>query len=568
MDSLDELLADLHSATNTIKSEQPMTSSNRSSSSSGSLPTQVYQVKLGSRDKHFSEGDQSYGSYPSPQAPYNSDNRLPPVQSQPPHYATIDSYHLTSSSQSRRESDRYSIDSGASGDGPPPPLPPPPSQDVLDEVSAGYATATESLYEPQNFSQTPLHPDQSANHNYSMGPPQPAPPLSGPSTLGANLTELDYLLQDLNSAQFINEMNKSASDNSVNRSQSPNNRIPPSTLPKPSSNCSPQPALHSGDGSVSFLETGHTSTATRELEDLMDSLSQFKVDVPPALEDDPAYAKVDKSVSNPSTPISPSKPSELENMLGNLESDMRGHGVSVSTKGLCGACAKPVVGQVITALARIWHPAHFCCTNCRLELGTKSFFERDDNPYCEQCYHKLFAPLCGRCNKHILDKCVTAMDMTWHMECFICSHCGRMLNDEGFHERNGQPYCRNDYFEMFAPKCGGCEQPIIEDFISTLNTHWHPQCFRCKECGVTLAGGSFFEHEGLPFCETHYYAKRGSLCAGCQKPITGRCITAMFRKFHPEHFTCAFCLKQLNKGTFKEQNDKPYCHPCFVKLFA
>jgi len=83
-----------------------------------------------------------------------------------------------------------------------------------------------------------------------------------------------------------------------------------------------------------------------------------------------------------------------------------------------------------------------------------------------------------------------------------------------------------------------------------------------------LAGGSFYDHAGLPYCETHYYTQRGSLCAGCHKPITGRCITAMLHKFHPEHFVCAFCLKQLNKGTFKEQNDKPYCHPCHVKLFG
>lgn len=72
----------------------------------------------------------------------------------------------------------------------------------------------------------------------------------------------------------------------------------------------------------------------------------------------------------------------------------------------------------------------------------------------------------------------------------------------------------------------------------------------------------------MPYCEMHYHARRGSLCYSCQKPITGRCITAMHRKFHPEHFICAFCLKQLNKGTFKEQNDKPYCHSCFVKLFG
>ena len=30
----------------------------------------------------------------------------------------------------------------------------------------------------------------------------------------------------------------------------------------------------------------------------------------------------------------------------------------------------------------------------------------------------------------------------------------------------------------------------------------------------------------------------------------------------------SFCLKQLNKGTFKEQGDKPYCHDCFDRLFG
>lgn len=89
-----------------------------------------------------------------------------------------------------------------------------------------------------------------------------------------------------------------------------------------------------------------------------------------------------------------------------------------------------------------------------------------------------------------------------------------------------------------------------------------------QDCRMPFVSGQFFDHEGQPYCETHYHAKRGSLCAGCHKPIAGRCITAMFKKFHPEHFVCAFCLKQLNKGTFKEQNLKPYCHSCFDKLFG
>ena len=45
-----------------------------------------------------------------------------------------------------------------------------------------------------------------------------------------------------------------------------------------------------------------------------------------------------------------------------------------------------------------------------------------------------------------------------------------------------------------------------------------------QDCNCPFQGGSFFVHEGMPYCETHYHAKRGSLCAACHKPITGASI--------------------------------------------
>ena len=71
----------------------------------------------------------------------------------------------------------------------------------------------------------------------------------------------------------------------------------------------------------------------------------------------------------------------------------------------------------------------------------------------------------------------------------------------------------------------------------------------------------------MPYCEIHYHLKRGSLCANCEMPINGRCITALNKKYHPEHFACSFCFQHLNKCTFKEQNDKLYCHLCFSQNF-
>lgn len=190
---------------------------------------------------------------------------------------------------------------------------------------------------------------------------------------------------------------------------------------------------------------------------------------------------------------------------------MNRQGVTTTQKGCCSACDKPIVGQVITALGRTWHPEHFTCSHCCSELGTRNFFERDGNPYCEPDYHNLFSPRCAYCNGAILDvrfeqitieiewkkieliglfhlyfffchlqKCVTALDKTWHTEHFFCAQCGQQFGEDGFHERDGKPYCRNDYFDMFAPKCAGCNRAIMENYISALNSQWHAECFVCR----------------------------------------------------------------------------------------
>lgn len=94
---------------------------------------------------------------------------------------------------------------------------------------------------------------------------------------------------------------------------------------------------------------------------------------------------------------------QLDSMLGNLQANMSRQGVNTVQKGCCNACEKPIVGQVITALGKTWHPEHFTCNHCSQELGTRNFFERDGFPYCETDYHSLFSPRCNYCNGAILD---------------------------------------------------------------------------------------------------------------------------------------------------------------------
>ena len=58
--------------------------------------------------------------------------------------------------------------------------------------------------------------------------------------------------------------------------------------------------------------------------------------------------------------------------------------------------------------------------------------------------------------------------------------CSNFFGDEGFHEHEGKPYCRADFYNMFAPKCAGCLKPILANYISAMNVQWHPECFVCR----------------------------------------------------------------------------------------
>ena len=94
----------------------------------------------------------------------------------------------------------------------------------------------------------------------------------------------------------------------------------------------------------------------------------------------------------------------LDSMLNQLGEEARAQGVNTTPKGHCRTCDKMIMGQVVTAMGNTYHPEHFICSHCEKELGTETFFERDDNPYCEGCCHYLFSPKCAYCEGPITGK--------------------------------------------------------------------------------------------------------------------------------------------------------------------
>lgn len=60
----------------------------------------------------------------------------------------------------------------------------------------------------------------------------------------------------------------------------------------------------------------------------------------------------------------------------------------------------------------------------------------------------------------IVGQILTALDQSWHPQHFICAECETPLANKTFYEWESKPYCERDYFDLFAPKCAGCKEPI------------------------------------------------------------------------------------------------------------
>lgn len=277
---------------------------------------------------------------------------------------------------------------------------------------------------------------------------------------------------------------------------------------------------------------------------------------------------------------------DLDNVLAELEGktntnnnkvvdgfieDLEDHGevAAAQAKGgkKCHSCKQPIVGADVTALGVDWHEDCFSCATCKTKLSTSTFFDHQGTPFCQQHYNDKLAKKCAYCNGKINDDCIDALGRTWHPEHFFCSQCGCNFPDGKFIEHEGKAYCEEDYNNMFASNCGRCNKPILDDLIEAMGQLWHGDCFHCTTCKKEF-DDAFFDFENKPYCHIHWCEKRNMICQGCMKPIEGKFVTAKKDlRFHIEHFTCAYCKKQLHNISCKERNGKYFCKPCHVKMF-
>ena len=155
---------------------------------------------------------------------------------------------------------------------------------------------------------------------------------------------------------------------------------------------SEQPSERGGGGGKRNITA---STATLELDELMQNLSKFEAS---------NQGQGGEGGQKDSAQKGKSAMDDLSSMLTSLDQDMTTrHGVNTVAKGICAACNKPILNKIVKALGKQWHPEHFTCAGCDIELGSTTYYESNGKPYCEKDYNELYAPRCAYCNGPILD---------------------------------------------------------------------------------------------------------------------------------------------------------------------
>ncbi|XP_008831066.1 actin-binding LIM protein 2 isoform X4 [Nannospalax galili] len=166
----------------------------------------------------------------------------------------------------------------------------------------------------------------------------------------------------------------------------------------------------------------------------------------------------------------------------------------------CFSCDRFIEGEVVSALGKTYHPDCFVCAVCRLPFppGDRVTFNGKEC-MCQKCCPPLSLGSgvhpsqglrsCGGCGLEITNgQALVALDKHWHLGCFKCKTCGKLLNAE-YISKDGLPYCETDYHTKFGIRCDSCTKYITGRVLEAGEKHYHPSCAICVRCGQMFAEG-------------------------------------------------------------------------------
>ncbi|XP_047241714.1 actin-binding LIM protein 2 isoform X11 [Girardinichthys multiradiatus] len=194
----------------------------------------------------------------------------------------------------------------------------------------------------------------------------------------------------------------------------------------------------------------------------------------------------------------------------------------------CFSCQDFIEGEVVSALGKTYHPRCFVCVLCKqpFPAGNRVTFNGKEC-ICQKCTQPLPAnspaPIqavhnCCGCGKEFKnEQSLVALDKHWHLGCFKCKVCSKVLNAE-YISKDGIPFCEMDYHAMFGIQCESCKKYITGKVLEAGEKHYHPTCARCARCEKM-----FGEGEEMYLQATHHKAS----CCWLLAEHSSSCCTSL-----------------------------------------
>ncbi|KAI6657528.1 Actin-binding LIM protein 1 isoform X6 [Oopsacas minuta] len=277
----------------------------------------------------------------------------------------------------------------------------------------------------------------------------------------------------------------------------------------------------------------------------------------------------------------------------------------------CHKCHEPCSGEVLKVQDRHFHINCFYCSVCNHRLFSGGFYVRGEEYYCTDDYQNLYGTKCFVCHKYVEGEVVTALNNTYHKECFSCDSCKLTFSPGSTVTYDGRSYlCQNcldlnrspstgfnstvpdiglpptvfpnnfearssynnHFLTPYEPpsrrqeekrvKCYKCHQYINHStLVVAMDKLWHQWCFTCLVCQRMMAGKFVARGDDI-YCEKHYFETFGVRCISCHKYITGKVLMANKACYHYECAVCAYCNLSFNndQDLYKESDGARLWH--------
>jgi hypothetical protein len=155
---------------------------------------------------------------------------------------------------------------------------------------------------------------------------------------------------------------------------------------------------------------------------------------------------------------------------------------------------------------RMYHPDCFLCYYCRKTIQGP-FTIHNNQPYHSVCLSETLGLWCAGCGELILGEVVEALDKKWHPQHFVCAKCGKKIISQSYPVKDGKPYHDSCYQDAFLQRCTICNRHMTGKYIQNrwgdvycaAHEHEYKTCSCCQRL-VTTGGARY--PDGRLVCPT------------------------------------------------------------------